>query len=107
MQVTTISLLDHHIYPHLLHYLLNVISREGLLKHKSLQAGCGGSCLEFKLLVRQSSRGLPFKASLGEKVSKNPMSTNNLGVRIHICNSSYIRGVGRRIVAQGWSRQKE
>jgi hypothetical protein len=29
------------------------------------------------------------------------MSTNKLGMRVHACNPSYMRGIGRRFAASG------
>jgi hypothetical protein len=49
--------------------------------------------LESKLLERQRSGGFWFKSRLGKKLAR-PHSTNMLGVVVHICNVSYIGGIG-------------
>jgi hypothetical protein len=44
-----------------------------------------------------------FKASLG-KVSKTPISNNNLGMEGCTCHPSYVGGIGRKTAVQACPR---
>jgi hypothetical protein len=45
--------------------------------------------------------GLWFEASLGKK-----LATTKLGIVVHTCNSSYMKGISRKITVQTQYRQK-
>jgi hypothetical protein len=50
--------------------------------------------------------GSRFKASLGKKLVRSPISTKKLGLVVYICNPSYVRGIGQWIVVCGRPRPK-
>jgi hypothetical protein len=45
-------------------------------------------------------RRMEIQGQSGQKVSKNPISTNKLGMVVHVCHPSYIESTNRRIVLQ-------
>jgi hypothetical protein len=50
--------------------------------------------------------GLQFEESLSKNVSKTLISTDKLGMVVHICGPSYMGGLGRRIIPKpGWSKK--
>jgi hypothetical protein len=42
----------------------------------------------------------------GQKVSETFISTNKLGVVAHICDSSYMGGINRKIKVSRWAQAK-
>jgi hypothetical protein len=45
-------------------------------------------------------RRIKVQGQHGQKVSEAPISTNKLGMVVHLCNPNYTGDIGRRIVVQ-------
>jgi hypothetical protein len=71
--------------------------------YKNLNLQC---CVPWFMAVVLSAREAETQRimvtdQLGQKVSKTSISTNKLGVLLHICSPTYVGDGGRRITIQG------
>jgi hypothetical protein len=48
-----------------------------------------------------------FQGQPGKKLPRLPISTNKLGIVVHLYNPSYMGGVSRRIAVRGWPGRKK
>jgi hypothetical protein len=55
---------------------------------------------------RWITRGSWFEVSLGKKLPKSPSERISWRVVVHVYNSSYLGGIGRKILVCGWSQTK-